>query len=139
MRLHGMFHVKPEQRLWTSKLRPALDRVAGLVYERVELRTGATGMPDVFYTLRGSGLIENKVSKVLEGISLRDWRKPQRIWARRHTAAGGKVFLFVGCPHGCYLIDPRLVLGAQTVSTYGEHILASWGGPIESSDLARIL
>jgi len=130
---------KPEQLLWRNKLKPALQRVSGLVYERVELRTGASGMPDVVYSKGGTGWIENKISKLQEGIDLRDWRKSQRIWARQHIAAGAKVFLFVGCPHGCYLINPRWTMAANTVSTYGEHILGSWEGAPDPADLARIL
>lgn len=130
---------KPEQLLWRNKLKPALQRVSGLTYDRVELKTGASGMPDVVYSRDGTGWIENKVSDLKEGISLREWRKPQRIWARRHIIAGAKVFLFLGCPHGCYLIDPWWVMTANTVSIHGEHILASWEGLPDPADLARIL
>lgn len=93
----------PEQRIWRNRLKPALDNIRGLVYERVELRTGASGMPDVAYSYgpRGCGWIENKAVAEPDSngfIDLAGWRRDQRDWARRWTSAGARVLLYAGDP-----------------------------------------
>lgn len=90
--------MKPEQKFWRNTLRPALARIPGLEYERVELRTGASGMPDVVYTLGGTGWIENKWHRELPKVDLSGWNPAQRAWARSHTRAGATVFLCVASP-----------------------------------------
>lgn len=131
--------MKPEQALWRNHLRPALQKIPGLVYERVELRTGASGMPDVVYTYGKTAWIENKVSSAKEGISLARWTKVQRIWARKHVEAGGTVFLCFMTPTEKLIIDPLAVINKQKVSDRGPHILGHWSGPIPPEELKHIL
>lgn len=103
--------MKPEQQLWRNKLKPALEQIPGLVYERIELSTSTAGMPDVLYTYNGHGFIELKVSKVLKKyyVSLSNWTIQQRVWAKRHVNAGGKVLLLIEADCNILLVDPKLV------------------------------
>lgn len=94
----------PEQKLWHKYLKPALDRIPGLVYERIELKTGASGMPDVMYSYCGTGFIEMKVCPT-DILNLNKWTGPQRRWAKQHGEAGAKVLLLVGTPGFVTLLD----------------------------------
>jgi len=129
----------PEQRLWRNRLRPALEKIPGLAYERIELRTGKSGIPDVVYTLGGTGWIENKVSDNKTNISLAEWRQDQRIWTRQHLTAGGSVHLCIGCPDRVVLLDPARCIKEKSIPFDHPAILATWLGSIESIELARLI
>jgi len=131
--------VSKEQRLWRGTLRPALADIRDLKYERVELRTGASGMPDVMYTLGGTGWIENKYCPTTDKIALTGWTPAQRRWAKDHIEAGGKVLLFVGTLDGNYFIDPMGVIEEDYIKPSHKAVLARFCGKIDRAKLVEVL
>lgn len=128
----------PEQKLWHNYLKPALDRIPGLVYERIELKTGASGMPDVMYSYSGTGFIEMKVCPT-DILKLDKWTGTQRRWAKQHGKAGTKVFLLVSTPSFITLINAVEMVGCAMGSYSGS--LWCWANdcPIDSDVLQRFL
>lgn len=118
---------KPEQRAWRNRLKPALNRIPGLEYERIELSTGASGMPDLMVSFHGTVFIENKWSSVVDGyLDLTGWAKVQRNWAKRHSKAGTKVLLFIATETENYLIDTEGSYRRERISASDWNILCWW-------------
>ena len=111
--------MKPERKFWRSDVQPALKAISGLQYNRIELKTGAPGIPDVTYSLDGTGWIELKVmpTNVLypRSIDLLNWEPEQRAWAKRHQQAGAKVWLMVKAGVNVALIDPLKCYDLESV------------------------
>jgi len=101
--------MKPEQKFWRNRVRPLFGAMTGVAYERVELRTGRCGMPDVMYTAGYTGWIELKwvefKSNEITHINLSQWDVQQRRWTKTHGKLGAVVLLLVGSEHGSFLID----------------------------------
>jgi len=139
--------MKPEQRFWRNKVQPAFAAMTGVEYERVELRTGKSGMPDVYYTCKHSGWIELKWSVMkpepldctLGNIDLNGWDTPQRRWAKRHCAAGATVFLLIGTAQGSFLIDASLVVNCDSIHITSKAVVWHWPGKIDPAELKRLL
>lgn len=136
----------PEQSLWHNRLRPTLDRVRGLAYDRLENRVSA-GVPDVVYSYRGTGWIENKVSTSTSTgrIGLSGWRQSQRNWTARHVECGARVFLCVACPDAVFLIraadtmDECPIWMHQTIERCHPSVVARWPDRIDALELAHYL
>lgn len=136
--------MKPEQRLWRHTLRPALVDIRDLMYERIELKTGGSGIPDVMYTYGATGWIENKWSASHAHIDLSGWNTAQRRWAKNHVYAGANLFLFVGTPLGSHLIR----VGLHHLDPYDEPeeircdhpgVVHTFDSRIDRATLSRLL
>ena len=88
--------MKPEQAFWNNDLRPLFQSVRGLFYERVELRTGQAGFPDLVYCYKNQrvGAIELK-ARMKEYWDLSTWTQEQRAWAQRFTTPNFPVLLLI--------------------------------------------
>lgn len=132
--------MKPEQKFWRNTLRPALIRIPGLEYERIELRTGASGMPDVVYTFGATGWIENKWHRKMPGLDLSGWSVAQRAWAKTHVRAGATVFLCVASPGRAALLQVNEALcDLQEVELCGPWVREVFEGRICPKRLAKVL
>lgn len=141
--------MKPEQRFWRNRVRPALIAIPGLEYERVELRTGKSGIPDVYVSHRGtSAWLELKWASVKEEatgtvseIDLSGWAPEQRGWAKRHGRQGAKVFLLVGTSIGHFIINAFPVTAKDSVKILDPAVLWYWAphriDPAELSEVIR--
>ena len=63
--------MKPEEKMWKTRIRPILKAIRGLDFDRIETRMSSTGVPDIAITTpNGHGWIEMKVAGALFGNSL---------------------------------------------------------------------
>lgn len=139
--------MKPEQRYWRNRVQPVFAAITGVEYERVELRTGKSGMPDVYYTCGHSGWIELKwsvlkpdpIDGIIHNIDLNGWDTPQRRWARKHCAAGATVFLLVGTAQGSFMIDASLAVNLDEVHITSRAVVWFWPGKINPAEFKRVL
>ena len=88
--------MKPETRMWKTRVRPILYVVPGLYYDRIETRT-AVGVPDVAITTdRGHGWIELKVGHARDGmIDITTMTPQQYNWITQRGLRTGRVWVFV--------------------------------------------
>lgn len=128
--------MKPEQRVWHYGLKPALDKVPRLEYERIELRTGSNGTPDVYLSCGGSIWIENKYS---DDLNLAGWRKGQRSWAKRHGRCGANIWLFIGGKGGYFLVAPELCWDLGRLPLDHPAIKAHWPRSVDHRELINVL
>lgn len=106
--------MRKEALFYKNRVKPVLDRIPGIEYERVELKTGKAGMPDIVYSHGGTGWIEMKWNDTTDYIDLSKWTRPQRRFAARYP----RVLLFVGNPDVTYIIDPTKVgAGVKRLNT----------------------
>lgn len=130
---------KPEQAVWRDRLKPVLDSTVGLIYERIELRTGRAGIPDVMYSCNGTGWIELKAAELDStgrNIDLSGWTTEQRSFARRHHTKGAKVWLLIGSRAGTvWLIDAPMVVDMQFVNKDDCSVRATWQGAPDRHEL----
>lgn len=136
--------IKPEQKVWRYGLKPALDKVPRLEYERIELRTGSNGTPDVYISFNGSIWVENKhvVPKNIRGVDtldLRGWRKGQRSWAKRHMGCGANTWLFLGGKGGYFLAAPELCWDLDILPLDHAAIRGRWMRQVDPRELIDIL
>jgi hypothetical protein len=140
--------MKPEQKFWRNRVRPVLGAMTGLAYERVELRTGRCGIPDVMYTAGYTGWIELKwvefkpdnITGVITHINLGQWDIQQRRWTRTHGKLGAVVFLLVGSEYGSWLIDAMKALEyGDYLPVFSNAILAHWPVKIDQFELKALL
>ena len=139
--------MKPEQRFWRNKVQPVFAAMPGVEYERVELRTGRSGMPDVVYTCGYTGWVELKWSTIrpcpmtgIHGtINLDGWDSEQRRWARKHCAAGATVLLLIGTSEGSFLIDAFMAINFDEVHITSPAVKAMWPGKIDPADFKQVL
>lgn len=81
-------------------------------FQRIENMVGV-GMPDVSYCIRGTeGFIENKWRASWprdpeDIVTLDHFTPQQRIWIKRRTSAGGRVYVFLQVGTGYYLLPGR--------------------------------
>lgn len=139
--------MKPERQLWVRELQPALKAIAGLVYNRIELKTGDPGIPDVMYSLNGTGWIELKDTRSKTpwppSIDLSGWEPEQRAWAKRHRRSGAKVWLMVRAGAIVALIDPITCYDLDQVD-WSDHLAVRWttdsmARPVDRIRLAELL
>lgn len=128
--------MKPEQALWHRRLRPALVAIPGLAFDRIE-STVSLGIPDVAFTYRGHGWIENKVSTTNCRIDLSGWRRTQRAWCLRHRP--GRVFICLGTPAAVYMVSTAGIEHERSIPLTHPNILGAWPKTIDPRELADIL
>lgn len=131
--------MKPEQRVWHYGLKPALDKVPRLEYERIELRTGSNGTPDVYLSYGGSVWIENKYNGAKDYLDLSGWRKGQRSWAKRHMGCGANTWLFIGGKGGYFLVAPELCWDLGRLPLDHPSVKARWPSSIDHRELISVL
>lgn len=117
--------MKPEQKVW-KRLRPILQGVPGLKYERVESGVSGNGVPDVYCAQKGRGAFwfELKADTTTDATEIRfpatesGWRHTQRRWAADSWARGVPVYLVVGKGPALYVMDTREVADLDRLSIY---------------------
>lgn len=99
-----------EQKFWNNSVRPLLKSIQGLRYERIELKTGVPGVPDIYYSYHGGGWIELKATETRDlnpdYIDLRGWTVDQREWAVNHIESGAIVWLMIKVNQRVAMIYP---------------------------------
>lgn len=91
-----------EKTLYTQRIKPLLDGIGGLVYNRIEVKGLSRGVPDITYSFNGHhGWIELKYHpqqiKLDQPFKLnRELTASQRWWLTQRGAIGGHCWVFVG-------------------------------------------
>lgn len=134
---------KPEQKFWRNEVRPALQRITALNYERMELRLGKAGFPDVFFNYHGPGVIELKVStNEADNVwDLSEWTEEQRGWAKRFCHSGMRGFLMVRGPSGVVMANVNHVIDHSEV-TWADFLAGrafNFGQRVNTRGLASVL
>lgn len=100
--------MKPEKRLYEYRVKPVLQSIADLEFDRIETGKVTVGVPDIIYTRGGTGFIELKIGDTLKG-----WSSRQRRWARRHVECGARVWLILATTGGDKIVsvhqNPQMV------------------------------
>lgn len=129
----------PESRFYQNRVKPVLDKIPHIKYERVESKAGKGGFPDIIYSLNGTGFIELKWSTTENPLDLTIWTVNQRRFATRYN----RVWLMVGTPERTYLLDPvQLLADNHTVKKLAlphSSVVLSRPGKICHGELAQYL
>lgn len=121
--------MKPEQKVW-KRLRPILQGVPGLKYERVESGVSGNGVPDVYCAQKGRGAFwfELKADTTEDSTELRfpatesGWRHTQRRWAADSWARDVPVYLVVGKGSVLYFMDTRDITDLDRINVHDKRV-----------------
>lgn len=107
---------KLERNFWRNGLKPKLDSVPGMFYDRVETGSTATSVPDIAYTYKGHhGWIELKAAESAENsVNLSHFTSGQRRFLRDRGAEGGYCWLMVRVDSTIYVVHYSKVRSVPT-------------------------
>lgn len=100
-----MKNTRPEAKLWRS-LRPKLQQVPDLDFDRIETGSTSKNVPDVAYTRHGHhGWIELKAVEPRDGyVNIKHFTAGQRRFLVERGRKAGHCFLLVRAGAKCFLI-----------------------------------
>jgi hypothetical protein len=89
--------MKPETRYWRTRVKPALDAMENILYNRIESGTTSGGIPDLSYSCpSGHGWIELKIGHVKGDRLCTPTMTPvQANWLKTRGDLAGKVYILV--------------------------------------------
>ena len=133
-----------EKKFYTNRIKPLLDGVDGLEYNRIEVKGLARGVPDITYSFNGHhGWIElkyhpRKVKPHYKFKLTRELTASQRQWLTTRGAIGGHCWVFLGTPEHFLMINYiniNKLFGTDNKIKWGEvGALASYVCPINDID-----
>lgn len=123
--------MKPETKYWRSKVKPALDAMKNILYNRVESGATSGGIPDLSYSCpTGHGWIELKMGHAKgDRLHTPTMTPIQANWLKTRGDLAGKVYILVLFDGVEYLyghdMGKALRIGVPVDGSGACHILAS--------------
>lgn len=89
--------MKPETKYWRTRVKPALDAMKNILYNRIESGTTSRGIPDLSYSCpSGHGWIELKIGHVKgDRLYTPTMTAVQANWLKTRGDLAGKVYILV--------------------------------------------
>ncbi len=131
--------MKPEEKMWKTRIRPILKAVRGLDFDRIETRMSSTGVPDIAITTPdGHGWIEMKVAGDLYGplLHLPSFTPQQFNWIKTRGAKTGHVWVVAWRPRQdmLYVFNHVGIYSEQDCKTGKWHYYGNGNLPLARGD-----
>ena len=125
--------MKPETKYWRTRVKPALDAMKNILYNRIESGTTSGGIPDLSYSYpSGHGWIELKIGYAKGDRLYTPTMTPiQTNWLKTRGDLAGKVYILVLFDGVEYLYNhdmgKALRIGVSVNGPRACHVLTSQG------------
>mgnify|MGYP001773131483 CR=1 FL=1 len=132
---------KLERNFWRNGLKPRLEAIPGMFYDRIETGSTASSVPDVAYTYNGHhGWIELKAVESKDGsVDLSHYTPGQRRWLFNRGEAAGYCWLMIRVDSMVYVVHwsnvRNIPTGAMTIKALKEQSLFVWSGGVSTKDI----
>lgn len=142
---------KLERQFWRNGLKPKLEAMPGMEFDRIETGTTAKSVPDVFYSYRAlnraghHGWIELKACEIDDNdcVDLGHFTPGQRRWLKNHGEIGESCFLMIRADSQVFLISWERVAsvprGKAKIKHLKELSTGYWDRGIKIKDLKELL